>query len=116
MKPTERRMSMIQYLCYARHSKLEDLASIYKVSKRTIQRDILEISPFIPLDPRAGRYDGGIYVLSEYRMDRMYMTTDEIDLLCKIQAAIDSSSIIHLNDEEYSIFKTLIKTYTKPSK
>lgn len=116
MKTIERRMSIIQYLCYARYSKLEELARIYNVSIRTIQRDILEIGPFIPLDPRSGRYDGGIYVVNEYRMDRMYMTTEEINLLYKIKAAIDASELIHLNDDEYYLFCALIKTYKKPSK
>ena len=115
MKTTERRMSIIKYLCYARHSKLEDLAQIYNVSVRTIQRDILEISSLIPLDVRAGRYDGGVYILKGYYMERMYMTSTEIKLLCKIKNAIETSGFIYLNTEEHYIFNNLLKQYTKPS-
>ena len=63
---------------------MSNLALEFSVSVRTIQRDIDEISDMMPIYVKAGKYKGGVYVLDDYTMDRMYMTTKELLLLKKV--------------------------------
>ena len=111
MGTAERRLEILKYLCKARKATMPELAEIFCVSVRTIQRDILEIEAtfHIPIDIRCGKYNGGIYVIGNYSFDRAYMHNDEISLLSKIHELVKSK----LTDNENTIFSQIIKTYTK---
>ena len=90
MGTAERRLEILKYLCKFRKATMPQLAEIFGVSIRTIQRDIFEIETtfHVPLEVRCGKYDGGVYVMGEYRFDRAYMHTDELALLAKVQAFV----------------------------
>ena len=89
---------------------MPELAREYKVSIRTIQRDILELERLLPLDIKTGKHLGGIYVKGDYSLYRMYMHDDEIELLLKITEMVGSL----LSDSELKTMKKLISDYTKP--
>lgn len=110
MGTAERQLNLIKLLCCRRHETISKLALEFGVSKRTIQRDIDELTFLIPIYVKCGRYDGGVYVDEGYTMDRMYMCTEEIDLLIKIGNIAKSK----LSEEEKNLFEKIIKTYTKP--
>lgn len=111
MGTAERRLEILKYLCKFRKATMPQLAEMFGVSVRTIQRDILEIEATfrVPLDVRCGKYDGGVYVIGDYRFDRAYMHEDELRLLAKIQKLVKSQ----LSDNENSLLSQIIKTYTK---
>ena len=111
MGTAERRLEILKYLCKFRKATMPQLAEMFGVSVRTIQRDILEIEAtfHVPLDVRCGKYDGGVYVIGDYRFDRAYMHEDELRLLAKIQKLVKSQ----LSDNENSLLSQIIKTYTK---
>ena len=111
MGTAERRLEILKYLCKFRKATMPQLAEMFGVSVRTIQRDILEIEATfrVPLDVRCGKYDGGVYVIGDYRFDRAYMHEDELRLLAKIQNLVKSQ----LSDNENSLLSQIIKTYTK---
>ena len=111
MGTAERRLEILKYLCKFRKATMSQLADMFGVSVRTIQRDILEIEATfrVPLDVRCGKYDGGVYVIGDYRFDRAYMHEDELRLLAKIQKLVKSQ----LSDNENSLLSQIIKTYTK---
>ena len=49
MRPNERRAAIFDALCIRRHDTVENLASEFGVSEKTIRRDIEELSiVFIP--------------------------------------------------------------------
>lgn len=91
------------------------LAEEFGVSVRTVQRDIFELGFTMPLDIKTGRYDGGVYVVGDYTMDRMYMSHDEISLLRKIKEVADRAEKLTLDDGEKKMLYLLIQNYEKTS-
>ena len=113
MGTAERRLEILKYLCKYRRATMPQLAEMFDVSVRTIQRDILEIETTfrVPLDVRCGKYDGGVFVVGDYTMERMYMSENELEVLLKVQEIVISK----LSDKENSILDNLIKKYSKPA-
>ena len=111
MGTAERRLEILKYLCKARKATMPQLAEMFGVSIRTIQRDILEIETtlHVPLDIRCGKYNGGIYVIGDYSFDRAYMHRDELTLLSKVQRLVKH----RLSEEENQLFSQIIQAYTK---
>lgn len=111
MRTAERRLEILKYLCKYRKATMPCLAELFGVSVRTIQRDVLEIEATFhaPLVVRCGRYDGGIYVLGDYRFDRAYMRDDELKLLSKIQTIVKPQ----LTEKDNALLCQIIKEYTK---
>ena len=111
MGTAERRLKILKYLCKARKATMPQLAEMFGVCLKTIQRDILEIeSTFhVPLQVRSGKYTGGVYILDDYSFDRMYMLDEEIALLCKLHELAKSQ----LSSDETSLFNSIIKKYSK---
>ena len=111
MGTAERRLEILKYLCKARKATMPQLAEIFGVSIRTIQRDILEIEEtfHVPLDIRCGKYDGGVHVIGNYSFDRAYMHDDELALLSKVHKLVE----MQLSDTEKSLLSQIIKKYTK---
>ena len=115
METVERRFQIMKVLCIRRHETMADLATEFGVSVRTIQRDIDRISCMMPIYIKSGRYEGGVYVVDGYYMDRMYMTKDEITLLNKIRNIIISDYKCFLSAEEICLFDGILSKYTMPS-
>ena len=111
MGTAERRLEILKYLCKYRRATMPQLAEMFGVSVRTIQRDILEIeSTFhVPLDIRCGKYDGGVFVIGDYSFDRAYMHDEELELLSKIHGLVKHK----LTKKENALFSRIINTYTK---
>ena len=111
MGTAERRLEILKYLCKYRRATMPQLAEMFGVSVRTIQRDILEIEAtfHVPLDVRCGKYDGGVFVVGDYRFDRAYMHDEEIELLSKIHGMVKHK----LTKKENTLFLRIINTYTK---
>ena len=111
MGTAERRLEILKYLCKYRHATMPQLAEIFGVSVRTIQRDILEIEVTFhaPLDVRCGKYDGGVYVIGNYNFDRAYMHKDELRLLAKVQEIVKG----RLSHKENALLSQIIQAYTK---
>ena len=107
----ERRLKLMRFLCQCRHETLPKLAAKFGVSVRTIQRDIDEISDIFPIYVKTGRYNGGVYVIDGFYLDRMYMNDSEIALLKKINAERVKLS---LSFEETETLNKIIMSYQKP--
>ncbi|MBO5968521.1 MAG: HTH domain-containing protein [Clostridia bacterium] len=111
MGTAERRLEILKYLCKARKAKMTQLAEMFGVSVRTIQRDIYEIeSTFhVPIDIKSGKYEGGVHIIGDYTFDRAYMCEEELFLLQKIQRIVQDQ----LDDKENIILSHIIKKYSK---
>lgn len=112
MGTAERRNEIIRLLCRRRYESIPNLAREFGVSARTVQRDIEILSLTFPIYTKAGRYDGGVYVLDGYFIDRMYMTEEELSVLKKLSAASQKADL--LDPEEKKVLDTMISLYTKP--
>lgn len=114
MGADERRLEIIKILCQRRHEKMSNLAFEFGVSLRTIQRDINEISAFIPIYIKTGRYEGGVYLIDGYYLDCLYMKESEIELLKKVRQSLLKDDNCLLNHYELQRFCKLIQNYTPP--
>ena len=113
MGTAERRLEILKYLCRYRHTTMPQLAEMFGVSVRTIQRDIIEIETTfsVPIDIRYGKYEGGVYIVGDYSFDRAYMHDDELSLLAKVQSLVENK----LSEKENALFSQIIKIYKKPT-
>ena len=110
----ERRAEIMRILCRRRHETISNLAEEFGVSNRTIQRDVEVLSVSEPIYTQCGRYDGGVYVMNDYVMNRMYMTDSEIDVLHKLLSSAKNKIICNLSEDEMKILDHIISCYTKP--
>lgn len=113
MGTAERRGAILKALCRRRYETINNLATEFGVSERTIRRDVEVLSYSEPIYTQPGRH-GGIYVVDGYRMDRMYMSEEETGVLCKIRDNALAESVGLLLPGEYEILERMICAYTKP--
>ncbi len=114
MGTTERRAEIMRILCRQRHATISNLAKTFGVSTRTIQRDVEILSITQPIYTQSGRYDGGVYIMDDYIVDRMYMTESELSVLHKLAYFARSQTTCTLTGEEYALLNQIISQYTKP--
>ena len=112
MGTAERRYKIMKILCRRRYETMRNLASEFGVSMRTIQRDIEVLSGTEPIYTQVGKY-GGVYIMEDYSMDRMYMKAPELDVLKKLYIAAHENESL-LTDDEKSLLRFLISQYSKP--
>ena len=114
MGTSERRNAILKALCRRRYETINNLATEFEVSERTIRRDIEILSYTEPIYTQSGRHAGGVYVVDGYHMDRMYMADEEIAILQKIkeEATMRYSGLL-LPGEEKTL-ERMIQSYTKP--
>lgn len=113
MGTAERRGAILKALCRRRYETISNLATEFDVSERTIRRDIEVLSYTEPIYTQPGRH-GGVYVVDGYRMDRMYMSEEETNVLYKIRDTATSTNIGLLLPGERAILERMIQTYAKP--
>ena len=114
MGTAERRNAILRALCRRRHETISNLAFEFGVSERTIRRDIEILSLTEPIYTQTGRYAGGIYIVDNYKMDQMYMEEDELSVLKKVLGFAEYRQKCILTDKEISIFRGIVKNYSKP--
>ncbi|MBO5286932.1 MAG: DeoR family transcriptional regulator [Clostridia bacterium] len=115
METTERRTGILKVLCRRRHEIIENLASEFNVSERTIRRDIAILSISYPIYTQSGKYRGGVYMIDGFYLDRMYMSEAELEVMKKLYAMIENGQT-ELSQSEKETFKSLIALYSKPTK
>ena len=115
MGTAERRKEIIRILCRRRYETVSNLAKEFGVSTRTILRDIAVLSTTEPIYTQCGRYGGGVYILDNYQMDRMYMTEGELNVLIKVFNSVKEKRICELNPHEEELLGSVISNYTKPN-
>lgn len=116
MKAAERRAEILKILCRRRYETISVLAAEFNVSERTIRRDIESLSLTAPLYTKAGRYEGGVYILGDYTMDRIYFKPSEEELIQKIVHDTEENGYCKLNPVELASLKKLLSLYSKPNK
>lgn len=115
MKTSERRLEIIRILCRRRHETISNLASEFNVSTKTIRNDINEITEYIPIYTLPGRNVGGIHVIDDYSMDKMYFSEEETDVLTKVLQIHEAKTLDILSEKEISVLNRILSDYKKPS-
>lgn len=115
MGTAERRNKILRILCRRRHETIENLASELAVSERTIRRDIDVLSMSYPIYTQTGKYNGGVYAMEGFSMERMYMNDTELDVLKKLYTIAQNNNS-SLTQQDLSVLASIISTYSKPIK
>lgn len=93
MKATERRQAILETMCSRRFDKVENLAFEFDVSRRTVERDILELSLSYPIYTQCGKYDGGVYIAPDYYLGRQYLKPSQQELLEKLLGSLTGDDL-----------------------
>ena len=102
MRPNERRAAIFDALCIRRHDTVENLASEFGVSEKTIRRDIEELSCSYPIETVRGRYGGGVKVADWYHQNRKTLSPEQAELLKRLAPSLVS---VHIIDDRRRIGK-----------
>lgn len=100
-------MEILEVLCRRRSDTVENLASEFGVSKRTIKYDIEYLSLSYPVYTVQGN-GGGIYITDGYKLGRKYLTETQSELLEKLSA--------RLTGEELETMKGILQTFSEPKR
>ena len=84
MKPRERQNKILILLGHSPGKTMQQLADECSVSRRTIIRDIMELSRTELIYTSYGRYSGGVYLADNYRAD---WNGAQIELMNRLPAA-----------------------------
>ena len=114
MGTAERRLAIFKLLCRRRHETIENIASEFAVSERTVRRDIEALSLSEPIYTVSGRYGGGVYVMEDYYSDNLYITEEERYALSAIRDFLEAAGQKNLLEKELDILKKVIIKYSKP--
>lgn len=114
MGTAERRAAIIKTLCRRRHETMMNLALEFGVSERTIRRDIEVLSLTEPIYTQTGRYGGGVYVVEDYSIDRMYVSEEEAEVLRKLYVMAENQQKCALSECELTLFQGIVTEYCKP--
>lgn len=105
MKAIERRQAMLELLCERRHEKIENLAFEFGVGRKTIMRDVLELSLSYPIYTITGSHNGGVFVSEDYYIGKQYLS--------KSQQLLLESLMTKCDDNDKKIMQSIIKKFGK---
>jgi predicted DNA-binding transcriptional regulator YafY len=116
MTATERRYSILKILCRDRYAKYRDLANEFRVTIRTISRDIEILSLTEPLYNKQGRYEGGVYVMDGYHINFNYFNEVQVQLIEKYIVMAVNHQLCILDEREMRSLKNMLAMYSKPNR
>lgn len=103
MTASERRKEILDTLNMRRHEKIDNFAFELQVSRRTIERDIFELSLDYPIYTTKGT-GGGVHVIEgRYIYDVNRMNDEQTELLERL--------LKDLTGKDEEIMKTILKKY-----
>ena len=103
MRPNERRAAIFDALCIRRQDTVENLASEFGVSEKTIRRDIEELSCSYPIETVRGRYGGGVKVADWYHPHRNILSNEQQHVLSELLGTCNAhqANVLHQMLDEY---------------
>lgn len=111
MEVSERRAAIMQILYRQRFETTNNLMARFGVSKRTIRRDIEELSKTEPIYTKSGRYGGGIYVIDGYYGFETHLKKSEIELIHKFYHSAQSNQQCQLTLNELATLKGISEKF-----
>lgn len=108
MRATERRQAILEALCERRSDKIDNLAFEFGVNRKTICRDILELSISYPIYTVAGRYDSGVFVADDYYLGKQYLSEKQRNVLEELMPTVD--------DDQRKVLLSIVSKFGRPSK
>ena len=115
MESFRRRIELMRFLCRKRHTTLTEISNHFGITTRTAQRDLIAINEYVQFYTKPGRYEGGIFVVDNFGINKFYLPDGEILLLQKILDLTDHfPSAIWLPTDSHMLLNMITK-YTTPA-
>lgn len=114
MKAFERQYKILKIINEKGNVTVEHLANELEISKRTILRDITDLSGFLPIRTMQGRYGGGISFIDGYRYCdyQFYMIEEQVIVLNKIIYETRTHGFCKLTYHETEVIQDIMKKYS----
>ncbi|WP_194841583.1 helix-turn-helix transcriptional regulator [Sporosarcina obsidiansis] len=94
-----RQMEILLHLLKVKHTTHRELATLFEVSIKTIQRDIDALSTLgIPITCKQGKY-GGIYIEESYKLSRSLLTNEDLQSITIALTMYDAFSTTKHKDQ-----------------
>ena len=100
MSKAERQREIVSILSIQKSDKIENLAFKLDVSARTIMNDLIELTPYYPIDVVQGR-NGGVF----WDRYKVWKDTSMIEEMTLLQKYIKKSN----DEEEREVLKRILK-------
>ena len=97
MSVKERRRDIWMRLLERRKDTIQNLASEFNVSPRTIRYDIDALSLSYPIETVRGRYGGGVKVSDWYHPSRNTLSPEQMGLLKKLAPNLEGDDLTVMN-------------------
>ena len=115
MNAEKRRRKIEERICVRRYDTVANLAKEYKVSKRTILRDIVILTERIPIYTKSGRYGGGVYIDQQYHPRQIYFQREESELMHRILVCLEKRSFVPLGERDISALRRMLAIHENPN-
>ena len=104
----DRRIEVFLYLSRHRSASAGKLAQEFSVCRKTISRDIMILSKYVPIYTQLGRY-GGVFIMDDYRNELfLHLSKEEEELLKTILNE-------RTDEKEKFLLKSIINHYAMPT-
>ena len=100
-------MLILEILSVRRFTTVGNLVYEFGVCRKTIQNDIVFLSAFIPIYTAQGK-GGGIHVVHGWKKDRLYLTSEQENLLMRLIHTLPKSDGV--------VLQSIVSTFAKPRK
>lgn len=97
MGASERRTAIIEALNRRRQDTMDNLATEFGVTARTIRTDIAELRLSYPIETVRGRYGGCVKVPDWYDLNRRALTPAQAALLKKLAPTLQGEDLATMN-------------------
>ena len=102
-----RRQEILDAIMFRRKDTVSNLAIEFKVSERTIRRDICILSRDHAIEMKQGN-GGGIRVIAGYYLDRPYLTDEQENMLRSLKD--------NLAPKDREIMREILSKFSRPRK
>lgn len=96
MSPYERRQELLEVLCHRRQDTYDNLACEFRVSRRTICRDIGILMCSYPIETVRG-CGGGVRMAEGFYLHHKVLTSKQTALLIKLKMQLDGDDLDTIN-------------------
>ena len=97
MSVKERRQDIWMRLLERRKDTIQNLASEFNVSPRTIRYDIDALSLSYPIETVRGRYGGGVKLADWYHPSKRALSPEQMALLKKLAPTLEGDDLVIMN-------------------
>ena len=115
LETSARRNAILKLLYSRQHDTIRNIAFEFGVSERTIRRDIEVLSLTAPIYTLQGRYNGGVYIMPGFYLDRVYFSETQSAVIHKVLSLAENGQKCLLTGIELATLKEIEAEFTNPT-